>query len=128
MKVGITGTGGFVGKRFVEYNKERYELIPIDLRNFQSRLPRVDVILHLAGKAHDMRLTDERIYHQVNVELTRKLASQAKEQGIGHFIYISSVKVYGDDRYDTLDEDSTCYPTDAYGRSKLEAENYLRSI
>ncbi len=131
MKIGITGAGGFVGKRFIEYNRNKYHFNRIPLRNLPSSemvLPGVDVILHMAGKAHDMRVSDEQVYNEVNVDLTTKLANQAKQRGISHFIYISSVKVYGDNRTDYLDEDSGCKPTDAYGKSKLEAENYLRSI
>ena len=131
MKIGITGAGGFVGKRFTEYNRDKYQFNRIPLRNLPSSemvLPGVDVILHMAGKAHDMRVSDEKVYNEVNVDLTTRLANQAKQRGISHFIYISSVKVYGDDRTDYLDEDSECRPTDAYGKSKLQAENYLKSI
>ena len=55
------------------------------------------------------------------------MADQAKRQQVPHFIYVSSVKVYGDDK-EYLDEDSPCHPTDAYGKSKLLAEQYLQSI
>jgi UDP-glucose 4-epimerase len=131
MKIGITGAGGFVGSRFMEYNKEKYSLVPIPLRNFNPQelaLSGLHAIVHLAGKAHEMKGIDERIYYDVNFELTKKLANKAKEQGVPAFIYISSVKVYGDKEDLCVDEDSVCEPTDAYGKSKLAAENYLRSV
>jgi UDP-glucose 4-epimerase len=47
---------------------------------------------------------------------------------VRHFIYVSSVKVYGDEASGFLDETTPCQPTDAYGRSKLKAEEYLQSV
>lgn len=114
----------------MEYNSGKYSLKPISLRSFdeaQIDLRDADVLVHLAGKAHDMKLADDAPYFEINYELTRKLADQAKLQQVPHFVYISSVKVYGDDR-DYVDEDSSCHPTDAYGKSKLQAETYLQSI
>src|SRR2546423_11230172 len=131
MKVMVTGANGFVGKRFMEYNRDRYELKILPLRNVKPGsidLQRSQVIVHLAGKAHDMKIKDDKIYYEVNYGLTKLIADEAKKQGIPHFIYISSVKVYGDNQGEVFNESSPCHPSDAYGKSKLQAETYLQSI
>src|SRR4051812_25526198 len=131
MQIVITGASGFVGKRFMEYNKGRYELIALSLRAgipANIDLMQTATILHLAGKAHEMKAVDDKLYFEINFELTRKLADEAKRQGVRQFIYISSVKVYGNMPDAFVDETTTCEPDDAYGKSKFAAEEYLRSI
>ena len=130
LTVVVTGANGFVGQRFMKYKAERYRLRPISLRNVKAEsidLKDVDVIVHLAGKAHDMSLQDEQVYMNINYELTKALADHALHSGVQHFIYVSSVKVYGEGG-DELNENSACHPEDPYGRSKLKAEQYLQNI
>jgi nucleoside-diphosphate-sugar epimerase len=129
--IAVTGVTGFVGKRLVAYNKDRYRIVPLALRGVIPSaidLNGIDAVVHLAGKAHEMQPVPDSIYFDINYELTRQLALRAKEQGVPHFIYISSTKVYGDDIQTVLTERSACHPTDAYGRSKLQAEQYLQSM
>jgi nucleoside-diphosphate-sugar epimerase len=128
MKILLTGAGGFVGTRFLEYNRNRFEITAISLRtdDWQEKdFTGFDAVVHLAGKAHEMSRIDERIYFDINTTLTKKLFQKAAVAGIKHFIYISSVKVYGDFPQSILNESSACLPGDAYGKSKLEAENFL---
>jgi UDP-glucose 4-epimerase len=127
----VTGSTGFIGKRLMEYNKDRYRLVPLLLRQQQPAeldLQGIDAVIHLAGKAHQMQAIDDKIYFDINFELTKQLANRSKQQGVPHFIYISSSKVYGDDIQNVLNEQSPCHPTDAYGASKLQAEQYLQSL
>ncbi|PWU00018.1 MAG: UDP-N-acetylenolpyruvoylglucosamine reductase [Bacteroidetes bacterium] len=127
-KIAVTGANGFIGKRFIEYNKDRFEIVSIPLRhtNFEElHLSGVDAILHLAGKAHDTQGGNEENYFEINYELTKKLAGIAARQGVKQFIYVSSVKIYNDAAGNYFDENSTPDPQDAYGSSKLKAEKYL---
>ncbi|HEY0680087.1 MAG TPA: NAD-dependent epimerase/dehydratase family protein [Chitinophagaceae bacterium] len=131
LTVAVTGAGGFVGQRFMEYKAARYHLKPVSLRTAKVGsidLSGVDVIVHLAGKAHDMKLTDEKVYVDINYGLTKDIALYAINAGVRHFIYVSSVKVYGEGSDEPLNENSVCKPEDPYGRSKLKAEQYLLSI
>ncbi|HEY4148715.1 MAG TPA: NAD-dependent epimerase/dehydratase family protein [Chitinophagaceae bacterium] len=129
-RVAVTGCTGFVGKRFLAYNHNRFDIIPVSLRDTDIAsldLHHVSTVVHLAGKAHQMQPIEDKIYFDINYELTRKLAETAKLQGVQQFVYISSTKVYGDDIKGKLDEQSPCAPTDAYGASKLKAEQYLQA-
>ncbi len=129
--IAVTGVTGFVGKRLMEMNKDRYHLLPISLRAINPAtvdLKGVNTLVHLAGKAHQMEPIDDKVYFDINFELTKALAEHAKEQGVQHFIYISSTKVYGDDVQSILNEQSPCHPADAYGASKLKAERYLQAM
>jgi len=131
LKVGVTGAGGFVGQRFMQYKTERYHLTPLALRTVKPtdlHLQGLDVIVHLAGKAHDMKLKDEKVYFEVNYALTKELADEAKRAGVKHFIYVSTIKVYGEGSDHALNETSVCHPQDPYGKSKLKAEEYLQTI
>ena len=73
-------------------------------------------------------------YFEVNTELTRRVAEEAKKQGVRHFVFYSTVKVYGydGDLYNhnlILNEESECKPmNDPYGESKWEAEKILRRL
>lgn len=139
LTVAVTGANGFVGQRFMQYKADRYRLKPISLRGVRPALSGaegpesidlngVDVIVHLAGKAHDMSLQDEQVYMNINYELTKALADHALRSGVKHFIYVSSVKVYGEGGDEVLNENSACHPEDPYGRSKLRAEQYLQTL
>jgi nucleoside-diphosphate-sugar epimerase len=87
-----------------------------------------DVVIHLAGKAHDLKKTsNSEEYYRVNTELTQKvfdafLASKAKV-----FITLSSVKAVADEVEGSLTEEHIPNPMTHYGKSKLLAEQYILS-
>jgi nucleoside-diphosphate-sugar epimerase len=130
-KILVTGANGFIGKRFIEYNKERFDITTLSVRDESYKIfdfTGFDSIVHLAGKAHDMDCKDDSEYFKVNVDITKTLATKAKAAGVKHFIYISSVKVYGKEDRGMITEKSECFPEDAYGKSKLQAEQFLQTI
>ena len=128
----LTGYTGFVGQRFLPYNTERYDIKPLSLKNEKISIidfKGIDSIVHLAGKAHQMQKIDDQIYFDVNYTLTKELADAAKAAGVKHFIFISTIKVFGEHQQSVLTEKSPCLPqNDPYGESKLKAEKYLQSI
>lgn len=92
-------------------------------------LSSLDVIVHLGGVAHRMNETDDSIYFKGNYELTKILADRAKKSGVSHFIFVSTIKAFGEDLNQLLEETTECNPiNDPYGESKLKAERYLESI
>ena len=131
LSVVVTGAGGFIGQRFMNYKPDKYKLKAISLRNVDPStldLNGVDVIVHLSGKAHDMKLQDEKVYMDINYGLTKALAERAKQCGVRHFVYISTVKVFGEGGDTMLDESSIPKPEDPYGRSKLKAEQFVHTL
>lgn len=92
----------------------------------------VDVVLHLAGKAHRMGVeSDEENaqYRKVNIEGTVRLARAAAQVGVGKFIFMSTIKVNGDSTSThAFSADDKPSPVGLYAVSKLEAENRLRGI
>lgn len=132
----ITGASGFIGTNFINEYKDKYNIIAVDLlskKPEELNFENVDCILHLAALVHQMKGAPREKYFEVNTELTRRMAEVAKKNGVGHFVFFSTVKVYG---YDgdinnhefVLNEDSPCNPTEPYGESKLEAEKILKEL
>ncbi len=130
-KIVLTGANGFVGSYFKNKYAHKYNIETFSfLRdNFESlNLNGVDVVLHLSALVHQMSGADEEEYSRVNVEQTLNLAKKAKESGVGQFIFMSSVKVYGEESSEPYSEDTPCKPEDGYGKSKLKAEEELQKL
>ncbi len=128
----LTGSNGFVGKKFLSINADKYSikvalLQKTNIANISFK--DIDTVVHLAGIAHQMQKIDDQIYFDVNYGLTKDLADAAKKAGVKHFIFISTIKVFGEQNIKLLTENSPCLPkNDPYGESKLKAEKYLQSI
>jgi len=142
MNILITGIHGFVGSNLVKALKANHTIYGLDIvcpekegvaKTFSwaelNNLPPLDVIIHLAGKAHDTKSqTNSQVYFDINTGLTQKiydwfLSSQAKK-----FVFFSSVKAAADRvEGDYLTEDVIPTPRGPYGESKIAAENYLLS-
>ena len=93
----------------------------------------IDAVVHLAARAHVMRdpAPDPlAAYRRVNVDATLALGRAAASAGVRRFVYISSIKVNGDESSPGLPfrADSPTRPTDPYGISKLEAEQGLHGM
>ncbi|AYN05203.1 NAD-dependent epimerase/dehydratase family protein [Flavobacterium sp. 140616W15] len=129
-KVIITGASGFVGKNVFNYLSDHSYLVDsISLRNPNWKLNfKANVIIHLAGKAHDTKNTSNASeYFKVNTDLTKNLFDAFLESEIKNFIYFSSVKAVADDVLEVLYEDIQPSPKTPYGQSKLKAEEYILS-
>ena len=88
----------------------------------------ISTVIHLAGKAHDLKNTSDRDeYFKVNLGLTQQLFELFLLSNATHFIYFSSVKAAPDRVEGVLDEGVIPAPQTAYGKSKLAAEQYLLS-
>ena len=101
--------------------------------DWRSALTGSEAVVHLAARVHIMR--DEAAdplaeFRRINVEGTLNLARQAAEAGVRRFIYLSSIKVNGEQTLpgQSFTEEDLPVPLDPYGMSKYEAEEGLRKL
>ena len=94
-----------------------------DTRVQDKALIGVDAVVHLAAMLHhaNVSVSMEPICREINVEVTKRLASMAAMRRI-RFIFTSSIAVYGTSDSDPLTEETPGCPSTLYGRTKLEAE------
>lgn len=121
-----TGFSGFVGSNLQKYFDKK------SIRSFHRGedivMHGIEIFIHLAGKAHDLKNNaNSQEYYLINTELTKKvydafLASEAKV-----FITLSSVKAVADQVEGELTELHHPNPVTHYGKSKLLAEQYILS-
>ncbi len=144
MKILITGIHGFVGSNIVKAMGRNHEIYGLDIvapakegvvKTFswkdldENKIPQVDAVIHLAGKAHDLKKTSgPEIYFKINTGLTQKIYDWFLQSSAGKFIFFSSVKAAADFvPGDILTEDIVPNPVGPYGESKIKAEEYILS-
>ena len=151
-KILITGSSGFLGQYLAQYLAEKgYSTlahtriaqtfahpniinINFDLNdNLDSvNLSEVEVVIHCAGRAHVMNetaISPLEAYRQTNVQGTLNLAQKAVKSGVKRFIYLSSIKVNGEQTTIQPFKPSDAVNTDdPYGLSKYEAEQALLEL
>lgn len=148
--VALTGSTGFVGRALLGDLRAHGWRVRILLRrptdgtgeadsavigdltrpvNLSRALEGVDAVVHSAGLAHAMSGAPEDDYRAINTEATVALARAAEKAGVRRFVFLSSVRAQtGPSADGIVDEARPCAPTDAYGRSKLEAEAGLAGL
>ena len=150
MKILVTGASGFIGNFLLTAlrdaghevraaSRSRVELRGIDYvsapelgpdADWSRALNGVDVVIHLAGRAHvpskNADAETEEVYFRINTEGTRALAEQAAAAGAKHFVFLSSCHAVAAESEVQITEKTQSNPLTAYGRSKLEAERAIR--
>jgi nucleoside-diphosphate-sugar epimerase len=130
MKVIITGASGFVGTNLQDYLKTNFEIQNLSLRfksNQQFEI-KTDAIIHLAGKAHDLKkVANPMDYYESNFELTKQLFDSFLVSEASVFIFMSTVKAAADEVVGVLTEETATNPKTHYGITKLQAEQYILS-
>ncbi len=90
---------------------------------------RFDLVMHAAGKAHDIPYTASQAnqFFDVNVQGTINLCHALERVGVPRaLVYISSVAVYGGDEGKDITEDAPLAGTIPYAKSKIQAEQFLQ--
>jgi len=142
MKILITGVHGFVGSNLVSYLSPSNEIYGLDIivpekegvvKTYSwddldaGRVPDIDAIIHLAGKAHDTKnQTVADVYFKVNRDLTIKIFDFFRaHETIKKFVFFSTAKAAADRVDGVLTEDVVPSPVGPYGESKIAAEKYI---
>ena len=132
----ITGANSYIGtsvEKYLAQWPEEYQVDTIDMVDGSWReksFASYDSVFHVAGIAHQDsgKITEERkdLYYKVNTDLTIETAQKAKVEGVGQFIFMSSIIVYGASakigEKKVITRDTVPAPVGAYGDSKLQAE------
>jgi nucleoside-diphosphate-sugar epimerase len=151
----VTGANGFVGRALcgvlvqhghfvkgavrcsvVTKNSKTSQVVVGEINSqtdWTVALTGIEVVIHLAARVHVMQETSTdplRDFRCTNVLGTEQLARVAAANGVKRFVYVSSIKVngeetIGDHRYSEIDAAS---PQDPYGVSKWEAEQALHRV
>lgn len=130
----ITGGHGYIGTALAAYLKrfpEQYETALIPVRGVPPEalgFRGADAIVHAAAIVHRRETKQTQpLYDAVNRDLTVALAEKAKREGVGQFVFFSTMSVYGMDT-GTITKDAVPSPKTQYGRSKLEAERRIAAL
>jgi nucleoside-diphosphate-sugar epimerase len=101
-----------------------------DVRNFRADLlDGVDAVINLAGISNDpMGNKYEEVTMEINYRATVKIARQAKDRGVKHFVFASSCSMYGLADDSPRKEGDKLNPLTAYARSKVAAEEGLEPL
>jgi nucleoside-diphosphate-sugar epimerase len=136
----ITGINGFVGTNFTKRWSENHRLFGVDIDQPEKegieqifgwdnldKLPPLDAIVHLAGKAHDTKNQNlAQDYFDINTGLTQYIFDYFMESDAKTFVFFSSVKAAADSvPGDILTEVVIPHPVGPYGESKIKAEQYI---
>ena len=154
MRVCLTGSNGFLGRRVSQVlssdstidliatarvplsveNATAVEIAEIDVQtDWSTALHNQQVVIHTAARAHVMKdsVADPLAeYRKVNLDGTLNLARQSAAAGVKRFIFVSSIKVNGEQTSpgQPFQPENETKPFDPYGISKWEAEQGLQQI
>src|SRR5574344_1179594 len=141
-KLLFTGASGFLGYNILPILHKEYETVHTmglgqedDIKiNLAKEVPPInthyDIVLHACGKAHVMPRTpeEEKAFYDVNYEGTRNLCAALERVGVPKaLVFISTVAVYGCERGELISEDYPLNGDTPYAKSKIMAEEYLKS-
>lgn len=134
-KVLIIGKRSYIGesfKKWLEQFQKLYEVEIVSSLNYEWKktdFAKFEVIVDFAGIAHINNITEDmkELFYSVNRDLSIEIASWAKEHGIKHFIFFSSMNVYGD-YCENITDRTKVNPTSFYGDSKLQGDLGIQEL
>lgn len=136
----VTGGRGFVGRAVcANLEKAGYKPLPVGRHEvgeihrgteWHEVLKGCDAVVHLAARVHVMTHDPEEgeeAFRETNLHGTASLVRQAAEMGVSRFVFMSSIKVLGENGQNVAPDDPPA-PYDAYAVSKTEAEAAIADL
>ncbi|MDO4301505.1 MAG: NAD-dependent epimerase/dehydratase family protein [Clostridia bacterium] len=130
MRIILTGKNSYISSNICNYLLSHgFDAECISIRNGVDGidLRGADAIIHCAAIVHKRESDYKDEYDKVNYELTKALADKAVKYGVKHFVFLSTMAVYGVTE-GKIDKFTKTEPKTLYGKSKLKAEKYLLSL
>lgn len=146
----VTGGNGYIGKNLINFLREKNLEIYSPIRNkkladenndftyldinsstnWRDLLEKIDVVVHILGASHisKNKKSNENLFKEVNVHLTKNLCEQAAECNVKKFIFLSSISVHGPYLGKKINENTKVNPRNYYARSKFLAEEIVKKI
>jgi nucleoside-diphosphate-sugar epimerase len=137
MKILITGKRSYIANNLAVWLKKYHPYFEIELKSIRNgtipSLKKYHVVIHCAGLVHKNEFTTSAsTFMKVNTDLTAVLAKKAKESNVSHFIYPSTIDIYGLQpslsKAVVISKDTSPNPSTSYAKSKLLAENELLQL
>jgi len=146
----IVGGLGYLGGRMAKYLSDNGYRVLITTRKPENNFPRnipvntsviqvdyksdeqlneamkgINTLIHLAGPDAYTNFEDLDILIKRHLDLTRRLFQSVQKNNVKHFIYFSTIHVYGNNLVDTVTEDTKTLPIYPFAIAHLEAENIV---
>ena len=150
VKVLITGGLGYLGGRIAKYFSDKGYTVILTTRKPENKFPKyippntlvmrldyyseeqinkamqgIDTLIHLAGPDAHSNYEDSNILIKQHVDLTKRLFKSAQRNNVKHFIYFSTVHVYGNNLVDIVTEETKTLPIYPFAIAHLEGEKVV---
>jgi len=142
MRIVVIGSDSFIARKYIEFVRDKVDSIigisrinsttgnDLFISNFkvipENLFQGVNVVINFAAIVHRSDIKEESIYDDINYQLAILNAQKAKNAGVGLFIQMSTIAVYGNSLF--IDEHTVCCPNSLYGSSKLKADTELLNM
>ena len=138
----ITGANSYIGmsvEQWLQSFEDKYIVDTVDMIDGTWRekdFSAYDVVYHVAGLAHaDVGKVSEEtkaFYYKINTDLAVETAEKAKREGVGQFIFMSSMIIYGESggfgEQKMIGRDTEPCPANFYGDSKWQADQKIQAL